>query len=157
MKSTKLISLFLGIALIVTLAACEQRTDDTRYDDGDDVVIQNNMRDTDTSNYFWTYDRDYTYEQREEFRRDVEQAKAKLNQEITRLENEARTAPEDKQEWYNDQIAELKEKRDDLDEEWGDYNNTTADTWDDFKSSVQSVWEDIEDSWQDVKDEMRDA
>lgn len=154
MKSTKLISLILGMALIVTLAACEQRTEETRYDDTD-VVVHDNMRDT--TYHFWTYDRDYTYEQREEFKRDVEQAKAKLNQEITRLENEAKTASDDRKDWYEDQIADLKEKRDDLDEEWKDYNNTTADTWDDFKSSVKSVWEDIEDSWEDVKEDMIDA
>lgn len=136
------------------LAACDTRTEDeTAMDDTDQVMeSQNNM--TDTSKYFWTYDKDYTYAERDQFERDVKQAKAKLDQEIARLESKAESSTGETKEWYNEKAEDLKEERAELDNNWKEFENATEENWDDFKESVSGTWNDIEDSWNDIEIRM---
>ena len=134
------------------LAACDTRTEDeTAMDDTDQVMKSPHNNMSDTSSYFWTYDRDYTYAERDQFERDVKEAKAKLDQEIARLESKAESSTGETKEWYNEKAEDLKEERAELDNNWKEFGNTTEENWDDFKESVSSTWNDIEDSWNDIE------
>jgi peptidoglycan hydrolase CwlO-like protein len=98
-------------------------------------------------NVFWTSDRDYTYEDRDQFREDVNEAVTKLDNEIQNLQQEADQAGEDAKQMYNERISELKSHRDNLNSKMNDFASVTEENWEDFKSGISSTWDDIENSY----------
>jgi peptidoglycan hydrolase CwlO-like protein len=162
MKRTFLFQLFVVAVLALGLMACDTRQDrDTMRDDrGTDTYTPGTGTDlgtdtrTDRDFYFFDDSRDYTYEERNQFRQDVQESRNRLDQEISRIETQINNVPADDRESYREKINDLKEKRDELDKEMKAFNRTTADNWDDFQSEVQSAWSDVEGSYEDIRDDL---
>jgi chromosome segregation ATPase len=158
MKRTFLGHLFIVIVLALGLVACDTRQDQ------DDVTIDRdaergieNETDTYTARdyYFFDDSRDYTYDERNEFREDLVEARNKLDMEITRLEAEMDNVNAETRDEYKDHVDNLKEERDELDQKINEIDGTTEDNWEEFKDGVKSTWNDIEDGYKEIRDDVR--
>jgi peptidoglycan hydrolase CwlO-like protein len=164
MKKTLLIRMFLVAIISMAFVACDTRQDRTDDMDnrGTDTYTpgerDNTGITTETERDYMFFDdsRDYTYEERNQFRQDVQEARNRLDQEISRLESQGQNLAADEREDHREKINDLKEKRDELDKEMKGFNRATADNWDDFQDKVQSAWSDVEDSFKDVRDDVHD-
>ncbi|RPI72810.1 MAG: hypothetical protein EHM47_07440 [Ignavibacteriales bacterium] len=152
MKRNGFIISLLFTAMLFFITSCGQNADDTddiTLEDRDDVLEDQTMM-QDHENEFWTVDRDYTYDQRSEFRNDLNSAIERLDNRINKLETHAANTTGDTKDWYNDRIEELKEHRAEIQEDLNEFNDVKEDNWDDFKSGIVSGWNDIEDSWDEM-------
>jgi hypothetical protein len=153
MKSYGSLVMLFGISILFLFTSCGRQADDTTTDDDvtidqrDGVTDNTITNDTEDENHFWTTDREYTYDQRNEFRSDVNSALDRLNARINELEQRAANSTDDTKEWYNERVDELKEKRAEIQKDMRDFDNTKEDDWEDFRGSITSAWEDIESSW----------
>ena len=154
MKRYGLLIVLFSTAILFFASSCGRDVDESGKDDemtyenrdegmGDQTVIED-------KNQFWTTDRDYTFEQRSEFRNDVNAAIERLDNKINDLEQHSANATGDTKEWYKDRIAELKDHRSEIQEDLQDFAKITADNWDSFKSGITSTWNDIEDSYSEM-------
>jgi hypothetical protein len=177
MKKTFFIQLFVVAVLALGLMACDTRQDrDRTMDDrGTDTYTPGTGTDTrtgfgtDRDFYFYDDSRDYSYAERNQFRQDIQEAKNRLDQEITRLESHIAGTPDqrttddrtitidpDRREDYTERLNELKTERDRLDAEMRGFNRVTEDNWDDFKSNVESAWSDVESTYEDLRSDLGD-
>jgi peptidoglycan hydrolase CwlO-like protein len=162
MKKTFLFQLFVVAVLALGLMACDTRQDrDVRTDDrGTDTYTPGTgtdlRTDRDRDFYFFDDNRDYTYQERNQFRQDVQEARNRLDQEITRLENQLNNVDADRREDHRENINDLKRERDELDMEMKAFERTTEDNWEEFRDNVQSAWSDVEDTYRDVRDDIYD-
>jgi hypothetical protein len=143
-------------SIMFFISSCGRDADDTTIDDetyNEDNTINDNTMTED--NYFWTTDRDYTFDQKTEFREDVNASLDRLNQRIDEMERKAENSSGETKEWYNDRVEELKDKRSEIENDMKDFDNVTEDTWNDFKSGVASAWDEIEESWNDIANDDR--
>jgi hypothetical protein len=158
MKRNSLLVILLFAAMLFFVGSCGRSADDaSEQDDMTNDETDLGMQDQTTiqENQFWTYNRDYTFDQRNEFRDDVNAAVERLNDKITDLEESAATATVDTKEWYNDRIEELKDQRTEIQNEMQKFNKLTADNWNSFKSAITSTWNDIEHSWNQMVQDDR--
>jgi peptidoglycan hydrolase CwlO-like protein len=169
MKKTFFIQLFVVAVLALGLMACDTRQDrDVTMDDrgtdtytpgtGTDTRTGTGLR-TDRDFYFFDDSRDYSYEERNQFRQDVQESKNRLDQEISRLESHigtTATTDPDTRDDHQEKFNELRTNRDRLEAEMRGFNRATNDNWDDFRSNVQSAWNDVEDSYEDLLNEIDD-
>jgi dsDNA-specific endonuclease/ATPase MutS2/predicted small secreted protein len=166
MKKTLLFPLLMAAMLSFVFTAC-----DTRQGDRDDATTEERGTDTytpgtedntgmrtETEREFMFFDdeKEYTYENRDEFRQDVQAARTKLDQEINRLETQSANVSSDAREEYREKINDLKETRDELDKDMKGFNRATADNWEEFESEVKSSWNDVEDTFKDVRDDVHE-
>lgn len=150
--------LFLSMFMFL-VSSCGRDANDTTTDDDLTIGEQDNRMGDQTTmtdeNNFWTYDRDYTYDQKTEFREDVNASLDRLNQRINELETKAQNSTGDTKEWYNDRAEELKDKRSEIEEDMNDFDSATEETWNDFKSGVTTAWNEIEESWNNIANDER--
>lgn len=79
----------------------------------------------------------------------VEKAKAQLEQwnaEIDKLQAKAREANADAQKTYEDQIAEMKKNRDQMEEKLREMRSATEESWKDMQSGFEAAWKSMQDS-----------
>jgi hypothetical protein len=158
MKRNGLFIVLFFTAVMFLVNSCGREAEDTTiddemtYDERDNRMGDRTMTD---QNNFWTYDRDYNYEQRSEFREDVNASLDRLNQRIDELETKAENSTGDTKEWYNDRADELKDKRSEIEEDMRDFDDVTQDAWDDFKSGVTTAWNEIEETWNNIATDDR--
>jgi hypothetical protein len=160
MKRNRLLIILFSAAILFFAASCGRDADDANNEDDISLENRDGIDDQQTTlqyeNQFWTSHRDYTFDQRTEFRDDVNTALNRLNRKITDLEETAANAAGDTKEWYNNRIADLKDQRSEIQKDLDAFNKVTADSWDDFKSGITSTWKDIENSWsQMVQEELK--
>lgn len=155
MKRNRLLIILFSSAILFFTGSCGREADDASNEDdmsyeNRDQGIGDQQTTMQAENQFWTSNRDYTFDQRNEFRDDVNSAIDRLNSKITDLEESAASATGDTKEWYNDRVAELKDQRSEIQKELEDFEKVTADNWDSFKSGITSTWNDIEDSYSEM-------
>lgn len=164
MIRTKLSYLFILLFSVIFLAACETRRDDRTLNNDPGYNKDRTTTNTDnvekwepTQKRFYNDNKNYTYEQREEWKADMEKRKDELDKEIDKVEKLEDNSTGAREKLYEARIADLKEKRDKLDEQIDKYDDTSAKNWNKFKSGVKSAWNDVEVSWnklvKDIKSE----
>jgi len=107
-------------------------------------------------NVFWTSDRDYIFEEKNDFKNDVDESLAKLDEEIQNLQQDADQATSETKQIYTERIAELKTHRDHINGKIKDVAAVTEDNWEDFKSEITSAWDDIENSYNQIAREIEE-
>jgi hypothetical protein len=146
-------------AILFFVGSCGRSADDaSKEDEMTNEEKDQGMGDQQTTmqeNQFWTSDRDYTFDQRTEFRDDVNAALDRLNNKIIDLEESVASAAGDTKEWYNDRIAELKDHRSEIQKDMKNFEKTTADNWDSFKSGITTHWNDVEHSYSEMAQDER--
>jgi hypothetical protein len=156
MKRDGLFIILFFTAIMFFVISCgrnaDDTTDDMTLDERDNTIGDQTITD---ENHFWTYDRYYTFDQKTEFREDVNASLDRLNQRIKELETHAANAAGDTREWYNDRIEELKEKRSEIENDMQNFNNITQDAWNDFKTGITTAWNEIEESWNNIATDDR--
>lgn len=158
MKRFSLVALFSAAMLFFAISCGQRDTDDPsrlgEEEMGDQPQTQ--MEDqTMEENKFWTTDRDYTFEQKDQFKEDVETALAKLDSEIMALETEAQNATGETKEFYNEKINELKDQSTEIKSEMNEFANVNEENWEDFKDGIASTWTDVENSYEQLARETR--
>jgi peptidoglycan hydrolase CwlO-like protein len=160
MKRSIWFSFMIAIVAVFILAACETRRDDTTVDDRT-VITDDNMnrdnRDIGTDRDFEIFEdnRNYTYDQRDDFKRDVERAIDRLDERIDRLEDRADDAEGQEKQMYDRRISELKAQRDRLENEVDRIDDADENTWEDVKSGVKSAWTDVKRTWNEATNELK--
>ncbi len=144
-----MIILFLSTILFFVSSCGRNNADNASNEDQMNSGNNTSMNDQTTihQNQFWISDRDYTFDQRNDFRDDVNAAIDRLNNKINTLEEKASNTAGDIKEWYNDRISELKDQRAEIQKDMQNFRSVTADKWNDFKADISSAWNDIEDSY----------
>jgi uncharacterized coiled-coil DUF342 family protein len=107
-------------------------------------------------NVFWPSDRDYVFEEKNQFEQDVNEGISKLDDEIQNLQQEADLSTEQTKQMYNERISELKTYRDNLNSKIKDIAAVTEENWEDFKTEITSVWNDVENSYDQMAREIED-
>jgi hypothetical protein len=95
-------------------------------------------------NLIWNNTKNYTYEHKEQFKIEVEDAKKKLINKIDELRKKASVSSGNAKENYNDGVQRLVEEREFLNKKMSDFNEITNENWNHFKSGVNFAWKDIE-------------
>ncbi len=160
MKRNGLLIILFFTAILFFVGSCGRSADDASQEDEmtneeKDQGMNDQQTNMQEENQFWTANRDYTFDQRTEFREDVNAAHDRLNNKIIDLEETGANAVGDTKEWYNDRIAELKEHRSEIQKEIKNFDKVTAENWDSFKSGITSTWNDIEQSWSQMAEDER--
>jgi DNA repair exonuclease SbcCD ATPase subunit len=158
MKKSLFFIAIVSFVFSLVLMSCQTRDDrgtydDTTFRDRDGVTMD--TRDTERR-VFLVRDRDYTYEERDQYRQDIQQARNEIDNEIQRLERQSADAPAEARDGYNDAIAELRDKRQELDRELNRMNNVTEDNWEEFKSDMNEWFSDLEDDYNRRVNDLRD-
>jgi len=110
----------------------------------------------DDKNDFWDEDRDFSYDQRAEYRTEVNRSMEKLDAEIARLESRAENASADTKEDINERITELKDRRDAIQNRMNTFADVQEDKWEDFKDGINDAWTDVEDSYDKIVRDLGD-
>ena len=149
--------IFLFAALLVipflVFSCGESSRDDERFGETDMPGEEEAMGEENT---FWTSDRDYAFEEKDQFKQDVDEALVKLDGEIQTMEQNASEATSKTKQWYNEQIANLKTHRDHINNKLAEFANVTEENWEDFKGEIVSAWDDIENSWDQMAREIEE-
>ena len=154
MKNKGFFLILFFTTILFFISSCGREADDTTMDD--EMTSENISDQTITDeNDFWTYERDYTFEQRNQFREDVNAAVVRLNEKINELAVHAANASGDTKVWYNDRIEELKEQRSEIENNMQNFDNITANAWNDFKTGITTAWNEIEESWNQIASDDR--
>lgn len=100
----------------------------------------------------WNNTTEYTFAQKEHFKRDVENAEEKLSNKIDAIQQKAGTSRGNTKVNYNKAVEKLKEEKEVLNKKMSNFNGITKENWNDFKSGVNSVWSDIEKTWENINE-----
>src|SRR3972149_10578733 len=138
--------IFLFISLFVISFLIISCTETSREDErlGETGMEEDFMEE---ESVFWTSDRNYAFEEKDQFQQDVNEAISKLDEEIQNLQQEANQSTEETKQMYNERISELKTYRDNLNSKMKDIDAVTEEIWENFKSEITSAWDDIENSY----------
>ena len=112
-KSFFYLLIFLLSALFA-FTGCDTRDDEMNEMDRMEGQNETMMEDTDDRKVFLVRDRDYTYDERNEWRTNIDNAVNEIDREIQRLEAEAANAEGEAKEQYNQAIADLRERKNEL-------------------------------------------
>ena len=145
MKKNTIYIMFLSLLISVMLVSCETGKE-KRVDKSSDSASGNSI------SIIWNNTKNYSFEQKEKFKNDVEKAREKLNNKIDELQKKAGLTTGNAKANYNKGIEKLKEEREVLNKKMSDFNNVTEQNWNDFKSGVTSVWRDIEKTWKNTNE-----
>lgn len=151
-------SLFYLFVLMISAAfaftGCDTREDDAE-DRLEEMEEEAAVEPVNDDKVFYVRDRDYTYAEREEWRANVNNAQAELDREIERLEAEAANAEGEAKEEYNEAIADLREKKNELNESLDRYGKVTEAEWNEFKSDVNSWFDDLEKDYNQTLNDLK--
>jgi len=140
MKKNFIYISFFCLLILFLLVSCGTHTE-RRSGNKKDSAVNKNI------SLIWNNTKDYTYEQKEQFKIDVENAKKKLSNKIDELRKQASVSSGNAKENYNDGVQRLVEEREFLNKKMSDFNEITNENWDHFKSGVNFAWKDIEKTW----------
>ena len=88
-------------------------------------------------------DKAYSYEQREDFRRDMDIALQKLDARVEELKVKAASATEDAKEGFQTLIDDAKVRSADLRRELSEIGSSTREGWNDFTRKFRSSMDDL--------------
>jgi|SRR5690554_638676 len=160
MKKHKIFIGLLFTAMLFFITSCGRQADDPMqedelgYDNREIPEQQDQTMQTD-ENEFWTAERNYSYEERDEFRSEVNASIERLDNKISELESHAANVTGDTKQWYNDRIEELREQRSEIEQKLQEFDSVNEEDWDSFRSDIVSAWDDIEDSWDQMAQDDR--
>jgi len=138
------ISFFCSIILMsYILTSCQNKKEENMNN-----KVDNTGSNSGRVNIFWNSNKDYTYEQKDQFKKDNETAKEKLNNKIDELQRIAGNTRGNASIKCDKSVKDLKEEREYLNKKMSDFNEVTQDNWNDFKSGINSVWDEIDDTWE---------
>lgn len=141
MKKNFIYISFFSLLIAFLLISCTTQKERKNVNKNIPAINQN-------TSSIWRNSKNYTYEQKELFKTDVENAKKKLNDKINELRKKASVSWGNVKENYNDGIEKLVVERGLLNKKMSDFNSITKENWNDFKSGVNSAWSDIEKTWE---------
>jgi peptidoglycan hydrolase CwlO-like protein len=167
MKKTMMLSFFMILFLSFTFVACNNNRDNETMDDStgmnDNTGTGDNSMTGDrtgapmndgTQVTFWDRNRDYSYEERDTYKEDLNAAVDKLDKQIDNLEDRADNAQGDNKQALEKRIDNLKKQRTELNNKINDWATITGKEWEGFKSDVNEMWSDVQDSYNEVAREI---
>lgn len=151
MKKLFLFLLMLSFSTALIFTGCDTRDDDMedRMEEIDETRVEQDRK------VFFVRDREYTYNDRDQYRIDLREAQREIDREIERLEARAANAEDDAKEEYNEAIEDLRERRNDLDNRLERLGKVTEEEWNEFRSDVSSWFDDLEREYNEVLRKMR--
>ena len=96
----------------------------------------------------------YSYNQKEKFRQDIENAEKKLNDQIKDLQQQAENASGEVKNKYEQAIRSLNEKKKEVNRKMNILGNVIEKDWDNFKVGINSAWGEIQDTWDKLDDKL---
>jgi hypothetical protein len=143
MKKNFIYISFFSLLISFLLVSCgTQKEREARHKN--DSAVNKNI------GFIWDNTKNYTFEQKRQFKKDVENTEKKLNDKIDELRKKASVSWGNTKENYNDGVEKLVEEREFLNKKMSDLNDITKENWNDFKSGVNSAWKDIDKTWKDI-------
>jgi hypothetical protein len=137
MKMNFIYMSFFSLLISFLLISCGTNTERETGFKKDSAVSKN-------ISLIWNNTKEYTYEQKEQFKIDVENAEKKLNNKIDELRKKASVSSGNAKENYNDGVQRLVEEREFLNKKMSDFNDINNENWNHFKSGVNFAWKDID-------------
>ncbi len=148
MKRSIWFSFFLSVLTVMLLTGCDTRRDDNNVDDRTVVTDDNNKDNTEIGkdaerDMLFENNRDYTYEERDIFKSDVDKAMDRIDDRIDMLDDKIGDAAETQKAAYETRIKAIKDKRDNLEKRMDDFDEMKDNNWNQFKSSFRTAWMDL--------------
>jgi peptidoglycan hydrolase CwlO-like protein len=151
------LSLLLSVFMLFIFTSCSDRNNEN-MNENNATTVNDNMKANaaeDNSAVIFKYDKDYTYDQRDELRDDLNDAIDNLNNKIDNMQNKIDKASEETQDWYNNKLNELKEKRASLKDKVDKIDNTSEQNWTEFQANLRQGWNEVQQSWNNILDHMK--
>jgi peptidoglycan hydrolase CwlO-like protein len=155
MKRSIWLSFFLSVITVFMLTGCDTRRDDNTVDDRTVITDDDNATRDNTDNEIGTgtdadrdwmvfeNNRDYTYNERDAFKSDIDRAMDRLDERIDMIEDRADDATGDMKDAYEKRIEDLKAKRDNVEKRMDGFDEVTDANWNQFKSNIRTAWMDV--------------
>jgi hypothetical protein len=154
MKRSIWLSFFLSVLTLMILTGCDTRRDDNRVDDRTTVTDENKKdatgtdmntdnRNTDKDITLFEKNHDYTYDQRDQFKSDVDNAFDRIDERIDHIGDKIDDMSGQTKDMYNKKLDAIKDKRDKLEKRMDNFDNTKDNNWNQFKSSFRTAWMDL--------------
>ena len=151
MKKSIWLSIFLSVLTVFLLTGCDTRRDDDTVNDRTVITDDDNATRDNTNNEIGTDrdwmvfedNRDYTYNERDAFKSDIDRAMDRLDERIDIIEDKADDATGETKDAYDKRIEDLKAKRDNVEKRMDEFDEVKDNNWNQFRSNIRTAWMDV--------------
>ncbi len=155
MKNYKTILTAVAITSAAFLMACD-RNDDNMGDNDSKVEMEVSWKNlTDSVNDTFDKVADYSAEQKDAFVKELNETGKIIDQTMYDLSQDMEQAANNTSDAFNDEWADVKDARTELNQAMQNAQNATAEGWDEATDEVDAAWDNFKNEWNEALQSMK--
>ena len=151
-------SVVLSAFMIFIFTSCQNRNEGDRANNPGNMNQKENTTNENNTNanlnrpvVIWNYNQDYTFDQKDQLKDNLDNAIDNLDDRIDKMQDKVDSTSKQTQNWYNDKIKDIKQKRDAFNDQIDKIDDTKRADWDKFQANLKDDWNNLQNSWNDVR------